>query len=448
MASLFGKACLRRWVAPLVAAFALASYSAVQAQVVQRSVAGVSIDADGILRNQDRDDTKGLHNERAKAAQEVPGKLNEPVELRKVSLRRLEDAIAECKSNNKPLPDEIKYLAGIQRIRYVFVYPEQQDIVIAGPGEGWKIGSQGEVVGKTTGKPVMLLDDLLVALRSAERARQESISCSIDPTPEGLTKLQAVAKSLRQGPGVIEMIENTLGLQTISVTGIPAESHFACVIVAADYKMKRLAMNLDKAPVSGMPSYMEMIGAGPKGMNNMLPRWWLAPNYDALLTDGEGTAWEFRAAGVKCVAEEDFLTASGGRERQVKVGGPIKKWADLMTAKYEELSAKDVVFGQLRNCIDLAVVAALVTKERLGERAGHSFSLLMDSDQLPSDQYYAPKQVPSKASVMVKRGSWVISASGGVQIDSWVLADKAEPAESLAPLRKKAESAAKTWWWN
>jgi hypothetical protein len=246
----------------------------------------------------------------------------------------------------------------------------------------------------------------------------------------------------------MKLIEDTLGMQTISITGVPADSHFARVIVAADYKMKRLAMNLDKAPVHGMPSYMDMVSAGPKGMNNMLPRWWLAPNYEALLTDGEGTAWEFRSAGVKCVAEEDLLTANGEKQRQAKQSGPIKKWADTMTAKYEELSAKDVVFGQLRNCIDLAVVAALISKERLEERAGHSFSLLTDANRLPTEQYHTPTAVPSKASAVSKRGSVVISASGGVQIESWSLADKAEANDSLAPVRKQAQPTAKVWWWN
>ncbi len=444
-----GKLISCRWAPSLLAvAWLLTSHPVALAQIVQRQVGGVWIDADGILRNQDRDETNALKAKQEIAAQAVPGDLNEKSDLRKVSLRRLEAAIAETETNGNPLPDEIKYLAGMERVQYVFVYPEQQDIVIAGPGEGWKINAQGEVVGKTSGKPVLLLDDLLVALRTASRARRESISCSIEPTAEGLSRLKAIAKSLRQGEGVLKTIEDTLGMQTISVTGVPADSHFARVIVAADYKMKRLAMNFDKSPVRGMPSYMEMIGAGPKGMNNMLPRWWLAPNYDSLLTDGEGTAWEFRAAGVKCVAEEDFMNASGERVPQTKQSGPIKKWADTMTAKYEELSAKDVVFGQLRNCIDLAVVAALITKEHLDERAGHSFSLLMDESQLPTEQFHAPTQVPSKASVVRKGSTWVISASGGVQIDAWSLAEKAEANDAVAPARKQAESDTNLWWWN
>jgi hypothetical protein len=50
--------------------------------------------------------------------------------------------------------------------------------------------------------------------------------------------------------------------------------------------------------------------------------------------------------------------------------------------------------------------------------------------------------------VAKKRGSWIISASGGVQVDSWLLADKPEANESLAPLRKTAAAAADAWWWN
>ena len=98
--------------------------------------------------------------------------------MRKVSLRGLEEAIADCTRNHRPLPGEIKYLAGLQRIRYVFVYPEEKDIVLAGPGEGWKVDAQGNVVGLTTGRPVLQLDDLLTALRSAMSAAQGGASAA------------------------------------------------------------------------------------------------------------------------------------------------------------------------------------------------------------------------------------------------------------------------------
>ena len=39
---------------------------------------------------------------------------------------------------NQPLPDEVKYLAGLQRVQYVFVDPETKDVILAGPAEGWQ----------------------------------------------------------------------------------------------------------------------------------------------------------------------------------------------------------------------------------------------------------------------------------------------------------------------
>ena len=53
-------------------------------------------------------------------------------------------------------------------------------------------------------------------------------------------------------------IEKALGRQAVTATGVPATSHFASVLVAADYRMKRMAMKFERAPVSGMPSFLDM----------------------------------------------------------------------------------------------------------------------------------------------------------------------------------------------
>ena len=155
-----------------------------------RAVGGISINADGLLDNASVDALGELALARSRALEKVPADLMTPVPLRKVSLRKLEAAIEQCLKQNKPLPDDIKFLGGLQQIRYVFVYPEQNDIVLVGPGEGWKVDKRGNVVGATTGRPVMLLDDLLVALRTAQGSAQAGITCSIDPTAEGLQQLK------------------------------------------------------------------------------------------------------------------------------------------------------------------------------------------------------------------------------------------------------------------
>ncbi|HEX4143941.1 MAG TPA: DUF1598 domain-containing protein [Pirellulales bacterium] len=424
---------------------------------VSQQVGGVWVDADGVLRNRQVDETDRVRAARAAMLhpQAADARTFGP---RKISLRRLEAAIADHLKTGQPLDDEMKYLAGLQHIQYVFVYPELGDIVLAGPGEGWKINRDGDLVGLTTGRPVMWLDDLLVALRTAEATRQTGVSCSIDPTNEGVVRVNALLdKMARDGYGTnpddleegMHAVEETLGPQMVSIKGIPADSHFARVIVAADYQMKRLAMNFDTSPVKGLPSYLQMMKTGGGGSKNLMQRWWLEPNYQALLVSPDELAFEIRGASVKAMTEEDFVTVNGSRKRSGKANPLARKWADNMTAHYDELAAKNAIFGQLRNCIDLAVVSALIVKDRLPEKANYSMSVFLHDDQLVTEKFNQPKQIATQASLLQKGTSWLISASGGVQMYCWQLAEKAETSADLAPERQKTVLPPDgRWWWN
>jgi hypothetical protein len=149
------------------------------------------------------------------------------------------------------------------------------------------------------------------------------------------------------------------------------------------------------------------------------------------------------------LSEDDFVDAQGNRQQSGKSSPHAQKWADMMTAKYDELSVKEPIFGELRNCMDLAVVSALIVKERLATKAGLNMSVLLSADELPADEYITPKLIDTRASFIETRSSYIISASGGVAIDSWGVADKKETGGDLAPVREQvAKGRAKTWWWN
>jgi hypothetical protein len=406
-------------------------------------VGGVRVDVNGVLNQQDERGRAEVLEARRRALQAVPGDINQPAKLRMVSLRKLDETIEECLKNGKVLPDEVKYLAGLQRVKYVFVYPDQKDVVIAGPAEGWKLNEAGIVVGNVSGHPVMQLDDLLVALRYADASRKNPMSVSIDPTPEGLQRLRDLTEKLTPNANrqaAIDAINQALGPQKISVNGVSASTRFANVMVAADYRMKCLGMGVDPSPVKGLQSYLQM-GATAGGT---LPRWWLAPKYDPLLTDGQGLAWELRGPGVMCMAEEDLFSPTGQREKTMKAGSIAQKWADAMTNHYEELSQKEAVFGDLRNCMDLAVVGALIVKEHLLDKADLRPKNLTSEQQLPTAMYNSPKQVDTKSS-FVRR----TVISGGVQLQPWEVIQKQETSEAVSPIRSSA-SAAKPdrWWWN
>jgi hypothetical protein len=293
-------------------------------------------------------------------------------------------------------------------------------------------------VGVTTGRPVIQLDDLLVALRSVDQARTEGISCSIDPTEEGLARLNKLFRELKVfNANVPDRVEEVLGPQKITLTGVPESSHFARVMVAADYRMKRYAMKLEEAPVRGLTSFVDMT----RGGKNMMPRWWLACNYEAVARTEDGLAWQLRGAGVKAETENP----------DGKVDPTAQKWADLMTEKYDELSVKDPVFGELRNLMDMCVIAALIKKEGLLEKASLSLPLLTDSNSdLMIDSWNPPKQVATQASATKKGRNWVITASGGVLVESWQVADKSVMDEATGKVRGQAArpADARHWWWN
>jgi len=211
--------------------------------------------------------------------------------------------------------------------------------------------------------------------------------------------------------------------------------------------MKRLAMNFEPSPIRGLPSYLQM---APTTGGVQSPRFWLEPKYDDLVRDVDGLAYQFRGPGVKAMTEEDYIAAGGKVEHTGKPSKAAQRWAELMTEKYAQLAVADPIFGQLQNCMELAVIAALLVKERLPEKAGCSLPTLFDSPDLKPQVFYAPKQVESKASVLKKGRHWVISASGGVAINSWAIADKVHPDDKPIELRQRAvpRQDAAAWWWN
>ncbi len=413
-----------------------------------RAVGGVNITAEGLVEETTPAFREELRREMLRTAKAAPMGMEVATEIRKVSLRGLDRAIADAYKNNMAvLPDEVKYLGGLQRIQYVFVYPEHGDIVLAGPGEGWRINESGAVVGEKNGRPVIHLDDLIVALRTAEAARTEGISCSIDPTPEGRRKLEEFLRHQQTfSPAVIRGVEQALGLQQISLTGIPADSHFARMMVAADYRMKRLAMKLEPAPVAGLPSYLDLVRSAD---GNVTPRWWLACNYEPILRSEDGLAFELQGQGVKVLTEDEFVGEGGEVKQTGRTSGPAARWAQLMTEKYDELSAAEPVFGELRNLMDLAVVAALIQKHDLLSVAKCELPMLLQKEGGAAiETWNVPKAIATQSS-FVKRGTrYIITASGGVQIESWQVASNTKVDEKVGEVRRRSASSTSNWWWN
>lgn len=423
-----------------------------------QAVGGIVIDASGLVRAATPDQRSDLLNQLRTRLAEPRGEANEATELRMISLRALQDAIRHEAQTGEAIPDEMRMLAGLQRVEYVFAYPEKNDIVLAGPAEPWTVREDASVVGRTTGRPVLLLSDLVTALRSVEPSRHGGISCSIEPTAEGRQKLNRLLSRVRlqpgQNPRTLEpMMREAFGPQTVKLTGVPADSHYARVLLAADYQMKRLAMDLEPAPVEGLPSYLEM-AKNDRHASSENPRWWMACNYDALRHDDSRLAWRLSGQGVKTLTEQDLTDGSGQTVQSGRKNRTAEKWAERMTEQFEDLAIEQSIFGELRNVMDLSVVATLIVQEGLDKTAGCDLGVLLGQEsEIATTSYPVPKAVSPECSFIRGRQGWVVTASGGVEVTPFDVVESQELDASLTELHAKVaentpERTANRWWWN
>ena len=343
--------------------------------------------------------------------------------------------------------------AGLQRIQYVFVYPEQRDIILAGPGEGWRIDDKANVVGATSGQPVLLLDNLLSALRAVNAPQPARISCSIDPTKQGMVNykntLNRLSRAGVRNPNILApQLKQAMGNQTVSINGIPGDTHFARILVAADIRMKQIAMELNDSKV--LPGFITSAKNSVSVTNtNVNPRWWLACNYDSVARDAEGLAWEIRGQGVKTMTESE-LYKENGQVQAVGKDPAAEKWAQLMTDRYDALGKEDPVFTELRNVMDMCVAAAVIRNHNLQQAAQLELPHLLGQQRsLSTEAWHTPREVSTQTSFIKTSRGLTITASGGVDID--YLSPTQNP--TLSPEVRKVWEKAETLysagqWWN
>jgi hypothetical protein len=407
-----------------------------------QQVGGITIDATGIIGTMDGKAVESLAQDRraALAASSLPA---QPGELRKVSLKALVATVADLTAQAKPVPPDVLLLGGLERVTHVFVDPDGHDIVLAGPGDKAVVDAAGNFVAATSGRPLLLLEDLIVALRSIDESRAGGIQCSIDPTQDGLASLQkflASQKTIGPDPNaVLRGMEQALGPQTVRVGGVPGDSRFARVLVAADYRMKRIGMGLEPSGVKELPSYLAMVPPGGKAAS--LPRFWLEAEYDPIARDADELAWRISGGRMKCLTESDLAAKDGIKRGAGAADAVAEKWCAAMTKHYDALAGKQAVFAELVNCVDLAVVAALIRGRQLDQRAGLDLGPLVDENKLPLPRYDAPATVPTVASGVKKGTSWVLSASGGIQFQPWAFAANAAAVADVGDTRTKALAA-------
>jgi len=424
-------------------------------------VAGIDVDAAGVLKVRQFDPRLAKQRLAAAKTKVADTDVMQSADLRKVSLNRLEAAIASRIAKGEGIDEEMQALAGLTSIEYVFFYPETNDIVVAGPAEGFFADPTDRLIGMETGRPVVLLEDLVTALRAYRPGHRGAsvISVSIDPTAEGLQRMNNFLASVRgrvspsDARRLASGLKQNLGLQTVTFKGIPTSTHFARVLVEADYRMKLVGIGLERLPVRVM-SYVER--AKPSAVAaNAMERWYFQPNYDGIAVSEDGFAMKIKERGVQLVGANERVANGGQRVASGRVNRASQAFCQDFTDKFPQIAAKVRVYAELRQLIDVAIAAAYIQQQDFYGQAGWNMPVLMDESKVNVETYVAPSQVETAVNAIWKGNTLMTPLGGGVNMQpKLAIASSRVKLDSDGDNNRVKQSAGPSklaegqWWWD
>jgi hypothetical protein len=361
---------------------------------------GVFLRLDGTVNVRQTDDKDELAAMRARVRATTDAQAKGE-KLVYVSLPKLFAEVRSLKTAGKEVPEELRFLHGMTQLRYVLVFPEEKDLVIAGPAEPWHVihgqdDSTEYVIGTRTGHPVLQLDDMIVAFRTALEGRGGVFGCGIYPSPDSIKIADAIAHEMIRNTRAERMaaMQERLGPQEIRIFGTRNDTRFAYICVAADYELKRFALNLDRAPVAHLPSAVD-------NTRSAANKFWFAADYEPLLVSKDGNSFEIRGQRleVQCGAF-DFDPRGATKTAQ--------NFAAQFTKQMPLLATAVPLYAELQNIADEALLGNLLRHDGLAEKIGWDNAWIYDDATCPVAKIPTPKL----AQTLVSYTSGSIAAGG------------------------------------
>src|SRR5688572_10580766 len=258
---------------------------------------GVYIDAEGVLH------TTGKPDERLTALREKAAKLPKDDKLVYISLPKIFAEARRLKEKGEPLPADIRHLGGMTRLKYVFVFPDEKDLVIAGPAEPFDLDVPYRPLGYLTGRPVLHLDDLATTLRHVgPGGRTGALGCTLEVTQDIYDRIRKKTKEVGPKAPTIgnrratELISEAAGPQPVKYIGLAPDNRYAAVCIEADYLLKMFGLGLVDSPTPKVKSYMAL--STTAGTPH---RFAFECAYDPMGVSTDGLAYELRGASLKVV---------------------------------------------------------------------------------------------------------------------------------------------------
>jgi hypothetical protein len=159
--------------------------------------------------------------------------------------------------------------------------------------------------------------------------------------------------------------------------------------------------------------------------------------------------------GVKLITEQEYVTASGQRVEAEGTNRAAEGFAREFTERYDELAARVPVYGQLRNLIDLSIVAAFIQQQDYYNQAGWTLGIWAEEATYPIETNPTPKMVESAVNVVWKGRVLMTPIGGGVNIQPRLAlqSDRLKRDEEGVVAKARSEVAPGQlapgqWWWD
>lgn len=365
-------------------------------------------------------------------------------QLRMVSLKRLDQALVDAAAGRKPLSADIIRLGGINKISYILVDLESEDVIVAGPADPNQLG--------------FFLEDLAV-VSALVNSQTVPLGCSIEPNQQRLLATQQFlaqpnsAATLSKSPTKFaEQLGKTIGDYNVEIFGMNPKCGTAVALLAADEQMKMIGFGkASSAPVRSYFSHLETQNDVPA---ESMIRWWFAFNELKISTNESKTLFGLPENCVRVLSEQQFVTQTG-RAPTGKKDPAADAFAAEMSEKMNDLRNLDPNFSRLC-CVFETAIALQVALDKVGMADFRPwFPNLIGLGKLDSATAVEPKTVPGLVTthVLKKKKTNVAVISGGVTINpksalkgesiqvSQLLSGSGVPSKSKMP--KNA-----AWWWD
>jgi hypothetical protein len=323
----------------------------------------------------------------------TPSKSQPPSsEGRALSLRVLQERLTACQGKGS-CPLELTQLAGINRVYGYVVDEVNHDIIL---------------IGRVDNRlPHIYLEDFIVALRNAwlkyavlkgNTYYYSNPSCSIDPNPEVIQKLQAIGGKILGNPSTSDMEKGIEAWhkicrfpQKVRVMGIPFDTHFAWVMVKADYDMKRLVAGSDSLSIPGLISLSDMTLSKIKsdivqGRPTSIPlstmnRFWFHPGENSY-KENKGIVI-IKNCQVTLLTEEEYLHKSGKIAGKGRPNTMAQEFASNFTARYAKIAKQRPIYAELENLFRFVALGKIINFKSPQKEAALDLGYLLNHCPIP-----------------------------------------------------------------